>query len=164
MIIPLCASCETGATRWFRMPVTACHSGGGGRSTVRATLRKFFYRMRGFNRTLRHLVESNKEYGGWNRNVLSWAKDRKGGQTVSVRYEDLLEDPLPQVREALDSLGVDSDFQGGEPPTFQSLHLKGPDFLRKGTTGTWRTEMPPKLHDLFWDHHGVAMEALGDER
>lgn len=117
-----------------------------------------------FQRILRDLILSNQDYGSWSRNVLSWTRCRKGGFTFSLRYENLILDPIYWVKNALDALQFEVLPIGGNLPSFDELHSKWPEFFRKGKVGSWREEMPEDLRSLFWEHHAEAMEAFGYRR
>jgi len=81
-----------------------------------------------------------------------------------LRFEDLLIDPVAEVREALKAVGVLDkmpQLPSGTMPDFAELHDRHPNFYRKGTTGQWRDEFPPDLLEAFWYHHGKAMKLAG---
>jgi hypothetical protein len=74
----------------------------------------------------------------------------------------LVRDPAGETRRALASLEVAApDRLPAAPPSFDELHAAFPWFFRKGRVRTWREEMPPDLHILFWRRHGEAMHRLG---
>jgi len=117
-----------------------------------------------FRTALEKLITSKERYGGWNDHVLAWLhRDHTGPQMV-IRYEDLVNDPDKAVAEALQTFGLKPVTTGGKMPDFETLHQKWPDFFRKGKSGAWREEMSDELHDLFWQHHAVAMNTLGYTR
>lgn len=101
--------------------------------------------------------------GGWGQNVLSWHAST-GPAPVWVRFEDLIADPRTTVETA-----VAAAAPGLKPapdthlPAFTELHTRAPAFFRSGTTGTHQTELPPDLHDLFWDQpdNATAMRLNG---
>jgi hypothetical protein len=51
-------------------------------------------------------------------------------------------------------------------PDFDELHRVDSLFFRRGTTGSYRDEMPGDLHELFWDQpdNHAAMTLLGWRR
>ena len=113
---------------------------------------------------LKSLIKQDCQFGGWSRNVLEWTV-RREAPTCLVRYEDLVEQPAEQIQIAMDKLGLPlADPPSGSLPSFAELHEKWPDFFRKGNVGDWRMEMPTDLHELFWQHHGEAMSAVGYQR
>lgn len=110
--------------------------------------------------TLKELITTEQHYGGWSRHVLSW-RDRPG-RTCIIRFEDLIEAPEVNLQRALQELSIDLKPAGGAAiPDFATLQEKWPQFFRKGKIGGWREVMPPKLHELFWQHHRPAMTAFG---
>jgi hypothetical protein len=109
---------------------------------------------------LRHLIETTGSYGGWSANVQAWMARRK--PTVVVRFDDLIERPLEELRRAVAAIGMRApEKQVEDLPSFADLQKLGPHFFRKGRTGAWREEMPDDLHRLFWQCHGETMRALG---
>lgn len=113
-----------------------------------------------FSSTLRELIVSDERYGGWSKHASEWR--RRNADTFTVRYEDLLENPVALVGNALEGLDVSLQMEAERSlPSFDDLHTKWPDFFRKGRVGTWREEMSPRLQRLFWRHHGLAMKELG---
>ena len=121
-------------------------------------------------------AEKDTFFGGWSHNAFSWIEKAD----LIIRYEDLLMDPIGvigRIRKIFDLPEADIT----KIPTFKKLKegeaaygarkswgysdnaskdLAGKAF-RKGVAGSWQTEMPDDLHDLFWSLHGNAMEALG---
>jgi hypothetical protein len=115
-----------------------------------------------FLRILEQLVLSDAHFGGWSRNALAW---QQRARTVSIRYEDLLVSPGDLIGAALASFGQSVRVKPSSSlPNFENLHDEFPWFFRKGKIGTWRTEMPEALHNLFWECHGEAMTKFGYRR
>ncbi|WP_426610874.1 sulfotransferase domain-containing protein [Bradyrhizobium sp. McL0616] len=113
-----------------------------------------------FTGLLRRLIESSESYGGWSGNVLAW-RQRKTS-TVMVRFDDLIANPIDELRRATAAAGLslaETGLRG--PPTFEELHKLDSKFFSKGRTGGWIDDMSPELHLLFWRRHGHAMRALG---
>lgn len=117
-----------------------------------------------FHRTLARLIVDREKWGGWSNHVLRWTGSRKGAATTIVRYEDLLTQPFATVRRSLDELSIPVRSFQTQSPDFAELQRRWPGFFRKGVAGAWREEMPGDLHELFWEHHRPAMEALGYRR
>ena len=115
-----------------------------------------------FEDVLRLLVASKEHFGGWSANVLAW-KRRPGESTSIVRFEDLLQSPRATLETALMDLGIESREAGDASIDFDDLQRVWPKFFRRGQAGAWRDEMPNHVHELFWQHHREAMEALGYE-
>ncbi|MEV3937780.1 sulfotransferase domain-containing protein [Glycomyces sp. NPDC049804] len=101
--------------------------------------------------------------GGWGQNVLSWSSSTSP-EPVWVRFEDLIADPRATVEAAVGkaapSLRPDPD---APIPAFGELNAREPGFFRAGITGAHTTELPPDLHDLFWDQpdNATAMRLNG---
>lgn len=113
-----------------------------------------------FRSTLKEVITSDNHRGGWSRNVREWTYGRRSGMTFPVRYEDLVAEPDRLLSQALDAVGVSIGYSGGVVPSFDELHAQWPEFFRRGMVGSWRDEMPPDLHGLFWRRHGEAMEVF----
>jgi hypothetical protein len=115
-----------------------------------------------FQRTLKGLIEDQGYFGGWSANVAAWSKRDR---VAVVKFDDLIQDPVRIIEEALSSLAIDVPRQESTPlPSFADLQVLMPQFFRKGQTGSWRDEMSDDLHNLFWRHHGSVMERMGYER
>jgi hypothetical protein len=101
--------------------------------------------------------------GGWGQNVLSWHRSASPAP-IPVRFEDLIADPRTAVTSAVAQAapGLRAD-EHAPIPTFGELHGREPGFFRSGTTGTHRSELPPDLHDLFWEtpDNATAMRLNG---
>jgi hypothetical protein len=118
-----------------------------------------------FRKTLKGLCVGNGRPGrSWRDNVLAWVRDRRDGETFTVKYEAFLVDPANHLQAALTSLSIPLVPTAGGMPTFESLHERWPEFFRKGKVGSWREEMPRTHHELFWRHQGEAMDLLGYPR
>lgn len=104
--------------------------------------------------------------GGWGQNVLSW-RESAAPKPVWVRFEELIADPKRTVEAAVGAVapGVRSD-QTATVPSFKDLQEHDPAFFRAGRSGTHKAELPPELHDLFWEQaeNASAMRYLGIER
>lgn len=115
-----------------------------------------------FRRTLRNFIEQD-HFGGWSSNVLAWTQ--RSTPTAIVKFEDLIVDPIGTLTGNLGQLdyhlpAVDNP----EVPSFEALRKANPFMYRKGQVGGWRKEMPDKLHDLFWERHGAAMDLMDYRR
>lgn len=113
-------------------------------------------RLNELERTLENLIRS----GDWNGWVLRWL-DRRRGRTVVVRYEDLVRDPGASVQDTFRRLGIALRPVADALPDFGDFHARWPQFFRRGKIGSWRDEMPERLHLLFWKLHAPAMKELG---
>ena len=116
-----------------------------------------------FLQTLRHITYYNDNFGGWSRNVTSWA--HRKGPTAIIRYEDLVADPLTTLDQALTSLDLELRPLSEEMTlSFEDLKQISPQFFRKGKVGSHREEMPPHLEALYWKYHGRVMTEFGYSR
>lgn len=129
---------------------------------VQSRWRQWWLNLRGgqFAVELAKLVHGRSAYGSWHEHVQRWTQ--RSDPTVVVRYEDLLADPLGTVDRALQAVGVMLEPVTDEPlPSFDQMHRRSPGFFRKGRSGSWREEMPPRLQRLFWMQHARAMYDMG---
>jgi hypothetical protein len=121
-------------------------------------------------------------YGSWNEHVGSWLGARDGDPGfLLLRYEDLSAAPQPGLRRIADFLGLcpsDAElalacqrssfeamgklerFQAATAGTLSPVRLQQP-FVRSGTVGGWRREMPPALAARITARWGTTMAALG---
>lgn len=121
-------------------------------------IKRFVLREDVFKLILKNIILSDKHYGGWSQNVIAWTKKRSSNVTFSMRYEDLIQNPIQWVKSSLESLNINLQPASGKFPSFDELHEKWPEFFRKGKIGAWREEMPSDLQSLFWKHHSQAMK------
>ncbi|MDA1362751.1 sulfotransferase domain-containing protein [Glycomyces luteolus] len=101
--------------------------------------------------------------GGWGQNVLSWHHSASPAP-IWVRFEDLIANPRAAVETAIGEAAPGlTPARQAELPTFGELHAREPGFFRSGTTGAHQAELPPDLHDLFWDQpdNATAMRLNG---
>jgi hypothetical protein len=116
-----------------------------------------------YEETLAALIERvDHAYGSWSESVREWS--RRGGPTAIVRFEELVEDPITAVRDAVESVGVSLGEPVGELPPFRELHAQNPIVFRRGKVGSWRSELPAELEERFWELHGAQMLVMGYER
>lgn len=116
-----------------------------------------------FDDTLRMLIESKHSFGGWSSNVNAWLN--RTSPTAIVKYESLIEQPLATVQTALAKLQYTlPPIISQQTSSFAELKQVEPQFFRKGKAGSWREEMSPALHELFWVKHGETMHKLGYKR
>lgn len=116
---------------------------------------------RDFERTLEKLIATKPQFGGWSEHVRQWTT-RADARTVVVRFEELIASPQAEVEKAIDALGLNlQKLSGGIVPDFAALQKQSPEFFRKGRTGSWRDDMPPRLQELFYQHHRPVMEDFG---
>lgn len=113
-----------------------------------------------FRSTLHNLIVYNQSFGGWGPHVTAWTQ--RQAPTAVIRFEELKqsETPAETVQQALVSLGHHLEITG-ELSGFKKKHQRRPDLYRRGRAGSHQDEMPEDLEDLFWQHHGHVMKALG---
>lgn len=113
--------------------------------------------------------------GGWSKHANAWLKQA----SVVIKFEEMIANPIENVEKLrqimdlpepkIENLPSFDDLRSRRMPygnlapkrseDEQDAHRK--KFFRKGEVGTWREEMPEDLHELFWIHHGTAMDKLG---
>jgi hypothetical protein len=120
---------------------------------------------------LHHLLLS------WSNHIRSWTQPDNIG-VLSVRYEDIHEDPLEAFRGILDFLDVedlDEDRLESAIETVAFDRMRdaeeehgfpgAPDeekhFFRSGQTDGWKDELPSEVARKIEEDHGEMMEALG---
>lgn len=108
------------------------------------------------------IARKDHPFGSWSANVRAWTG--RDAPTEIVRFEELIEDPVEVVRNAVRSLGMSLLEPQGEVPRFQDLHDRNPMVFRRGKVGSWRSELPERLERRFWRLHGAEMRALGYPR
>lgn len=104
--------------------------------------------------------------GNWGRNVLSWL-DPPTPTRIVLRYDDLVHAPAATVRAAFASLVPDlRPVEDAVVPSFGELQKVDDGFFRRGTSGSYRDELPDDLHELFWrqPENVDAMARLGWSR
>jgi hypothetical protein len=102
---------------------------------------------------------------GWGMNVRSW-QESTAPNPVWVRFEDLIADPAHTVQTAVAAVAPDWRPANATIPSFKDLQAHDPAFFRAGRTGTYQSELPTDLHDLFWEQpeNAEAMRRLGYQR
>ena len=114
--------------------------------------------------------------GSWSQHVSSWLDDPEN-RVLMVRYEDLLQDAVAELKRIVDFLDLWWDDEKGRKAVaksdFQNLQKlerqKGfPEkprdvatFFRRGQSGGWRDTLPRELARRIVDDHGFMMRRLG---
>ncbi len=122
------------------------------------------------------------DLGTWKQHVAGWVSARQGDDDfLFLRYEDLKEAPLPQVRKLADFLGLErSDVEleaAIERCSFDRMQAKERDnvgtginqargdtsipFIRSGKTGQWRQDLSPDSARAIEEAFRPAMELVG---
>ena len=118
------------------------------------------FRGQDFDRRLATLIHPGiRAHGGWSESVRAW-RDR-AAPTATIRFEELIADPVAVVATACAEIGVGLPEPAGGAPSFDRLRGLSPLIFRRGQVGAWREEMPAHMQERFWDLHGGQMEALG---
>ena len=97
----------------------------------------------------------------WAESVELWTPRKR---TAVVRFETLVADPVRALRCALDSLQIPYRQTAETVPSFEELRSSSPRVFRRGQTGNWRDELPPRLEERFWRSQGATMLAVGYTR
>lgn len=117
-------------------------------------------------------------YGPWGRHATSWLDGgiARNGRLLTIRYEDLLEDPSGGLQQTLEFLGapIDTDMveaaveanrfeQMRQRETQSAFHEKQGDrfFVRRGVAGGWRETFSDADSELFDHAFGAVLERLG---
>jgi len=131
-----------------------------------------------------HTVPYADRLGSWEDHTLSWLHMRSGRSNFHlIRYEDLLSDPVKQLRNVLPLLGIDvTDERIQQAVELSSASrmrsLEQTQWKRWGTTkdtrgdipfvraaksGTWRDELSETSIRKIEDAWGATMQQLGYE-
>jgi len=106
------------------------------------------------------LTTSAHIWGGWSGHAGVWMDWQ--GQSVRVRYEDMVLDICNVIDGALETIGEPQlPLSDGNMPDFGHLKSKWPQFFRKGQVGSWNGFMTKKQLEIFWARHGSMMQELG---
>jgi hypothetical protein len=117
-------------------------------------------------------------YGPWGTHVTSWLDGRvaRDGRLLTIRYEDLLDDPLGGLQETLEFLGASVDAEVVEAAveanrfeemrkreTESAFHAKQGDkfFVRRGIAGEWQETFSEADIALFDGAFGAVLDRLG---
>lgn len=79
---------------------------------------------------------------------------------VVVHYERMKQDPILEATRALEKCGYSVE-RAQDPPSFEKLHSTYPWFYRRGKTGAFADEMPPRLHKRFVEKNEEALRLCG---
>lgn len=120
-------------------------------------------------------------YRSWHSHVLSWdnADQRSDLDLLMLRFEDLKGDTFGSLRSVVDYIGIDADdetlrsaiedcsitsMKRKEQQYWESQNEPNRNFVRGGKSGGWKDYFTPELEELFWQHAGGAMTAMGYHR
>jgi hypothetical protein len=126
-------------------------------------------------------VTEQKRYASakWHEHVEAWAKNPFGAHILTIKYEDLLEQPVEQLERFCQFLNLprkrDVLAAVAEAAQFRNLRDKEarlgwgwPDrwptdkfFFRRGVAGSHKDEMPPAVLTAFLKEAGETLQRLG---
>ena len=112
----------------------------------------------------------------WHTHVSAWMENPFQSNLLLIKYEDLLENPVSQLRRFCEFAGLQRDDAFltlvAESASFHNMEkhnstvkecLPGvPEthpIRRRGQAGCWREEMPPEIQDLFMAAAGPVMKS-----
>jgi glycosyltransferase involved in cell wall biosynthesis len=107
---------------------------------------------------LQELIVTNAHFSNWSNHIDQWTT--RSAPTSVVRFENLIANPIETVRSACQEVGLALQQTDRPLPSFEELHTSSPIFYRSGKTKTWKTEMPERLHRMFWLEHGAMMTRM----
>lgn len=107
-------------------------------------------------------------YCKWHEHVEAWSSNPFGAEIITIRYEDLRRDPLPDLRRICEFAKIDrTDLwlrQVAENAIFERMQEKEKAgqihwdnqawpkdrlFMRRGTVGSYEDEMPAEVQNIF---------------
>ncbi len=136
----------------------------------------FLNQVRGTSVSLDEFIKesTSHSFGPWHDHVQQWLNAPVN--KLVIRYEDMLADTAPCLKNALDFMGLQTDEliikQSVERSSFASMKeiernkgfnldmLKNVDFIRKGVAGSWKSFFDDNTIKLFKKYHGAGIESL----
>jgi hypothetical protein len=114
----------------------------------------------------------------WHEHVEAWLANPYGAELLVVKYEDLINDPVAQLRRICTFAGIEADesrlIHASEAASFANMKQhekrlgwdhstwpKDKSFVRRGTVGSYRDEMPPEVLALFQAEAGATLLKTG---
>ncbi|MEX2596351.1 MAG: glycosyltransferase, partial [Salibacteraceae bacterium] len=126
-----------------------------------------------FETNLKEAIYAAEEshFGGWSNHVEAWLPHAH----LVIYFDDLINHPIEcceKLRSLMDLPKPDvvrlpsfESLKKGQPEYGSGKYINTPNlaekWFRKGASGAWKDEMPPKFQDLFWHLHGETMEHCG---
>lgn len=114
--------------------------------------------------------------GNWSFHVQSWTEQTEF-PTLTIKYEDLLEAPdchfkrasqflelensETEIERAIDASRFKKLQKWENQHGFKEKPHKSKQFFRKGTSGSWREELPPSCVERIVDKHQATMQRFG---
>ena len=115
----------------------------------------------------------------WDRHVEAWERNPFGAEKITIRYEDLLQDPARELRAFCEFVGIERDDAElatvGEQAAFDRLQAReratrdrpNPNwssdapFFRRGKAGSYQDEMSAEALAAFLEQAGSTLERCG---
>lgn len=116
----------------------------------------------------------------WPDHVNAWMKNPYGAQMLTIKFEDLLRNPVRELERFCQFAGLSRQTAHltaiAEAASFRNLRDKearlgfgrvdqifpsGTSFFRRGIAGSYKDEMPPDVLARFLDHAGEALRRHG---
>lgn len=139
----------------------------------------FYHYLQGLdhNVTLQQLVDiGTEEHGKWQDHVAAWYDNPYEAQMITIRYEDLLDDMLQELKRFCDFIGIKRDEnalkQVQSVTSFDNMRKREDrfgfqqyrseqNFMRRGRKGDFHNEMPLHVLTTFQKQAGKWLEHLG---
>lgn len=116
--------------------------------------------------------------GQWHEHVEQWLANPYGAELLLIRYEDLLRDPVTQLKRYCDFAGLERPRDmleaAVENSRFETMHQRelqdnpaiadkpsNAFFFRRGVAGSYRDELPPEWLGAFEAAAGPTLQRLG---
>lgn len=96
----------------------------------------------------------------WPDSVTGWMGHKLCAGTV--RYEDLIVDPLSRCMALLENAGWHT-VKIRDYPTSEHLSKLSPWYYKRQKFGVWKTEMPPEMAEKIRQQYGSVMDLFGYE-
>jgi hypothetical protein len=114
----------------------------------------------------------------WHEHVEAWLANPHGAELLIVKYEELLRDPVAQLRRICTFANIEADdarlVHASNAASFANMKLrekrlgwdhptwpKDKAFVRRGTVGSYHDEMPPEILALFHVEAGATLLKSG---
>jgi glycosyltransferase involved in cell wall biosynthesis/tetratricopeptide (TPR) repeat protein len=110
------------------------------------------------SKSLGDVISGDTQFGSWGEHVAAWAP-QEAGNTLLLRFEELIRDPLGLVSQIEEFAGIRA--VSDHIPTFDELHKRGPTFFRSGKTDSWKGEYSEADHLAFWLRNYTTMLDYG---
>jgi len=129
------------------------------------------------NLTLEGMFESGDSLwpSTWEKHSSEWIKNPFGAEIMTVRYEDLLNDPLPQLKAVANFIGrprkderLMEIYNGACIENMRRIadeygwanqnSILTKNFMRRGESGAWKDEMPKEIIEKFNMRAGYMLQ------